>query len=77
MANPFKIHMKIEAEKKHSIKYTAVSSAAPMQSVYINKKELPAHTPEDIMITVDFVDWDYILGHMTNNNDNHKNRKNK
>lgn len=73
MSNPIKIHMELESEKKYSIKYIAINPAAPMQSAYINRKELPNSIPTDIMITIDFVDWEYILGHLVNNDN--RNRK--
>jgi len=72
MSNPIKVAMTIESEKKNSVKYVAKNISSPLQSAYINKKELPDSIPNDIIVTIDFVDWDYILGHL--DNQNRKNR---
>jgi len=75
MTDTIKIHMELEEEKKYSIKFKAIDPSAAMQNAYINRKDLPNAIPNDIMITIDFVDWEYILGHMIKpNNQNRKNR---
>lgn len=49
-----KIPMKINSEKKHSVRYDAVDKDAGLTSVYIMKSSLPKTTPQEITVTVKF-----------------------
>lgn len=46
------IPMKINSEKKHSIRYDAVSDNAAVSSVYIMNHSLPTPYPQNIVISV-------------------------
>lgn len=46
------IPMKINSEKKHSVRYDAVSNEAALISVYVMKSSLPKPIPQTITITI-------------------------
>ena len=50
-----KIPMKINSEKKHSIRYDAIDGLAAVQSVYLMRKDLPNANviPQTIIVTVE------------------------
>lgn len=48
------IPMKINSEKKHSVRYDAVDSSAAIQSVYLMRKDIPNNIiPETITVKVE------------------------
>ncbi len=47
------IPMKINAEKKHSVRYDAIGTDAAIQSAYINRKHLPVKIPENVTIKLE------------------------
>lgn len=49
----FSVLMKINSEKKHSVRYDAVDKEAGVQSVYIMKTSLPAKIPQVISVKVE------------------------
>lgn len=49
-----KIEMRINSEKKHSVRYDASDKDAGLTSVYVMKSSLPNPIPQTITITVRF-----------------------
>lgn len=49
----FTVPMKINSEKKHSIRYDAIDKEAGVQSIYVMKTSLPASVPHTITIKVE------------------------
>lgn len=49
-----KIQMKINSEKKHSVRYDAISNEAGVTSIYVMKSSLPNPIPQNIIVTVKF-----------------------
>lgn len=47
-----KVHMKINSEKKHSVRYDAVAPDSPVTSIYIMKTGLGNSIPQNIIVTV-------------------------
>lgn len=45
--------MKINSEKKHSVRYDAVGEAAAITSVYVMRAHLPIKIPETITVKVE------------------------
>lgn len=49
------IPMKLNSEKKHSIRYDAVDGMAAVQSVYLMRKDIPNNViPQTITVKVEF-----------------------
>ena len=48
------VPMKINSEKKHSVRYDAVANDAGLTSVYVSKSSLPKPIPQSIVVTVKF-----------------------
>lgn len=48
------IPMKKHSDKKHSIRYDAISSDAAVQSIYIMRKDIPANAGEAITVKVEY-----------------------
>lgn len=49
-----KIPMKINSEKKYSVRYDAIDKDAGVSSAYVMKSSLPKPTPQSITLTVEF-----------------------
>jgi hypothetical protein len=47
------ITMKINSEKKHSVRYDAVDNNAGIQSVYVMRTSLPAKIPQAITVKIE------------------------
>lgn len=45
--------MKINSEKKHSVRYDALGEKAGVQSVYVMKSSLPVKIPQTITVKVE------------------------
>ena len=53
MDKEIKVKMQMVSEKVHSHRYDAVEADAPVSSVYISKKAIPAgQAPQTIVITI-------------------------
>mgnify|MGYP000219769950 CR=1 FL=1 len=48
------IPMKINSEKKHSVRYDAIDKDAGVTSVYVMRSSLPNPIPQSINVTVKF-----------------------
>lgn len=50
-----RVPMKINSEKKHSVRYDAVADNAPVTSIYIMKTSLPSvgGIPQNIVVTIE------------------------
>lgn len=48
------IPMKINSEKKHSVRYDAIDKDAALTSVYVMKTSLPNPIPQTLTIKVEF-----------------------
>ncbi len=48
-----KIPMKINSEKKHSVRYDAVDKDAGVTSIYVMRTSLPSKIPQTITVTVE------------------------
>ncbi len=48
------IPMKINSEKKHSVRYDAVDKDAAIQSTYVMRSSLPNSIPQTLTIKVEF-----------------------
>lgn len=49
----FTVPMKINSEKKHSVRYDAVANEAGITSVYVMRSSLPAKIPQSIIVKVE------------------------
>jgi hypothetical protein len=49
----FTVPMKINSEKKHSVRYDAVDKEAGVQSIYVMRDSLPSNIPQNIVIKVE------------------------
>jgi hypothetical protein len=49
----FTVPMKINSEKKHSVRYDAVDKEAGIQSVYVMRSSLPAKIPQTLSVKVE------------------------
>ena len=47
------VPMKINSEKKHSVRYDAVDKEAGIQSVYVMRNSLPAKIPQTLTVKVE------------------------
>jgi len=47
------VPMKINSEKKHSVRYDAVANDAGITSVYVMRSSLPANIPQTITVKVE------------------------
>jgi len=47
------VPMKINAEKKHSVRYDAIMPDAEVTSVYIMKKAFKAKVPESVTVVIE------------------------
>lgn len=47
------VQMKINSEKKHSVRYDAVEADSAVTSVYVMKTSLPSKTPQTITLTIE------------------------
>lgn len=45
--------MKINSEKKHSVRYDAIDPNAAIQSAYVMRTSLPAKIPQTITVSVE------------------------
>lgn len=50
------IQMKINSEKKHSVRYDALFANAGVQSIYVMKTSLPDKIPQTITIKIEIGD---------------------
>lgn len=50
----FTVPMKINSEKKHSVRYDATEKDAGVTSVYVMKTSLPNPIPQNLIIIVEF-----------------------
>lgn len=48
------IQMKINSEKKHSVRYDAVDKDAGVTSVYVMRTSLPNPIPQSLTVKVEF-----------------------
>ncbi len=48
------IPMKINSEKKHSVRYDAVDKEAGVQSIYVMRTSLPQAIPQNLTVKVEF-----------------------
>ncbi len=48
-----KIAMKINSEKKHSVRYDAVDKDAAIQSTYVMRSSLPKDIPQSITVSLE------------------------
>lgn len=48
-----KIPMKINSEKKHSVRYDAIDKDAGVTSVYVMRTSLPNQIPQTILVKVE------------------------
>ncbi len=48
-----KITMKINSEKKHSVRYDAIDKDAAIQSTYVMRTSLPNVIPQSITVSVE------------------------
>jgi hypothetical protein len=48
-----RVPMKINSEKKHSVRYDAIDKEAGITSVYVMKSSLPAKIPQNIVVTIE------------------------
>ncbi len=48
-----KVPMKINSEKKHSVRYDAVDKDAGVTSVYVMRSSLPAKIPQMVKLIVE------------------------
>lgn len=48
------VPMKINSEKKHSVRYDATANEAGVTSIYVMKSSLPNPIPQNIIVTVKF-----------------------
>ena len=51
--NIITIPMKINSEKKHSVRYDAIGEAAAITSVYVMRNHLPAKIPQTITVKLE------------------------
>ena len=49
----FTVPMKINSEKKHSVRYDAVDKEAGIQSIYVMRNSLPATLPPTFSVPVE------------------------
>lgn len=49
----FTVPMKINSEKKHSVRYDALANDAGIQSIYIMRASLPAKIPQTLTVKVE------------------------
>jgi hypothetical protein len=49
----FTVPMKINSEKKHSVRYDALDKDAGITSVYLMRTSLPAKIPQSIIVKVE------------------------
>lgn len=49
----FSVPMKINSEKKHSVRYDALANDAGITSVYVMRTSLPAKIPQTITVKVE------------------------
>ena len=49
----FTVPMKINSEKKHSVRYDALDKEAGIQSIYVMRSSLPAKIPQSITVIVE------------------------
>jgi hypothetical protein len=47
------VPMKINSEKKHSVRYDAIDKDVALQSVYVMKTSLPNPIPQELIIIVE------------------------
>lgn len=47
-----KVTMKLDEEKKHSVRYDAVEKHAAIKSIYIMKSDLPKPYPKQVQVEV-------------------------
>jgi hypothetical protein len=50
----FTVPMKINSEKKHSVRYDAVDKEAGVQSIYVMRDSLPSNIPQNIVVKVEY-----------------------
>jgi hypothetical protein len=48
-----RVPMKINSEKKHSVRYDALDKEAGVQSVYVMRSSLPNPIPQEIVVKVE------------------------
>lgn len=46
------VYMKINSEKKHSVRYDAIDNDAALTSIYVMRKHLPIKIPQRLIVKI-------------------------